>query len=143
MSWKLAPALDTLLKEVNREYKLRSRKSDGTIGNADHQARPSDHNPNEHGAVCALDLTHDPKHFHAHKFADALRERCEQGRENRVNYIISKGRIASLKTKFEWVDYDGDNPHDKHIHISLRQEPRRYNNSGTWWVKNWFAKGAK
>jgi hypothetical protein len=143
MTWELAPAIIKLRMEVDREYRLRNRKSDGTIGNAEHSARQSDHNPNEHGIVCAIDFTHDPRVFHAHKFADALRERCAEGKENRVNYIISKGRIASLKTKFEWVDYDGANPHDKHVHISLRQEPRRYNNSGTWWVKNWFPRGAK
>ena len=139
MTWTLAPALAQLRREIDREYKLRSKKSDGTIGDQSHAARQSDHNPNEHGVVCAIDLTHDPKVFHAHKFAEILRIRCSVKRENRVNYIISKGRIASEKTKFEWVDYDG-NPHDKHIHISLKQEPRRYNNSGTWWVKNWFGR---
>lgn len=139
-SWKLAPALDRLRAEVDRVAKNRSRKSDGTIGDSAHQARPngSDHNPNEFGIVCALDLTHDSKHFHAHKFANQLRLRCQAGREQRVNYIISNGRIASVKTGFEWEDYTGENKHSKHIHISLKQEPRRYNNSGNWWIKNWF-----
>lgn len=138
MSWRLSPALDRLRAEIDREYKLRSRKSDGTIGNADHAARQSDHNPNADGIVCAIDLTHDSKHFNAHKFAEALRQRCQEGREQRVNYIISKSRIASVKTGFEWVEYDGSNPHDKHIHISIIQEPKRYYSARNWWLKNWY-----
>jgi hypothetical protein len=140
MTWKLAPALDRLRAEVDREYRLRSRKSDGTIGDASHQARPngSDHNPNESGIVCAIDFTHDPKRFNAHKFAEALRLRCKEGKEQRVNYIISKSRIASVKTGFEWTEYEGTNPHDKHIHISVKQEPRRYNSARNWWLKNWY-----
>ena len=137
-SWRLAPALDRLRAEVDRIAKQRSRKSDGTIGNAEHAARESDHNPNAFGIVCALDLTHDSKHFNAHKFANQLRLRCQQGKEQRVNYIISKGRIASVKTGFDWEEYNGENKHNSHIHISLKQEPRRYNNAGNWWIKNWF-----
>lgn len=145
MTWTLAPALDKLRDEVNKYAPRRSKKSDGTIGDAAHQARPtSDHNPNADGIVCAIDLTHDPRGgFHAHNFANWLRQRCARGDEWRVNYIISNGRIASKKTKFEWTEYNGENKHDKHVHVSLMQDPKKWNNRGTWWVKNWVNKPTK
>jgi hypothetical protein len=139
MTWTLAPALVQLRLEVNRAAPNRSKKSDGTIGDTDHQQRPtSDHNPNGAGVVCAIDFTHDPKHFNAHKFADQLRERCAADQEKRVNYIISKGRIASERRGWEWREYTGLNAHKSHVHISVKQEPRRYNNAGSWWLKHWF-----
>jgi hypothetical protein len=140
MTWTLAPALIQLRREVDLYAPKRSRKSDGTIGNSEHASRPSDHNPNAEGVVCAIDFTHDPKGgFHAHKFADQLRKRCLRLEEVRVNYIISNGRIASKSSKWIWLDYEGLNAHKSHVHISLKQKPRKYNSTGKWWVRKWLA----
>jgi hypothetical protein len=38
----------------------RSKESDGSIGNAEHSARQSDHNPDQFGIVRAIDITNDP-----------------------------------------------------------------------------------
>jgi hypothetical protein len=54
-----ARSLETLLLQVNAAFPDRAKQSDGWIASADHLRRSpkSDHNPNEHDVVCALDLT--------------------------------------------------------------------------------------
>ncbi len=60
MNWRLAKSLETLRSQVNAVHPNRSKESDGSIGNAEHSARESDHNPNSAGVVCAIDITPDP-----------------------------------------------------------------------------------
>jgi hypothetical protein len=31
-----------------------------------------------------------------------------------------------------WVPYTGSNPHDKHLHLSVRSEPSLYNSTAPW-----------
>lgn len=120
MAWRLAYSLDTLRTQVNVAWPNRSKVSDGTIGDPAHAATASDHNPNAVGVVCALDLTHDPAHgFDAHAVADNLRV----NRHPDLKYIISNRRIATALTGWQWVKYNGVNPHDKHIHISVGRGP--------------------
>lgn len=115
MAWRLAPALDRLRQQVNGRYINRSKASDGSIGDARHATRKSDHNPS-HGVVHALDLTHDPKGgFDSYKFAEHLR----QSHDPRLKYVISNRKIASAKSGWHWRRYSGANPHDKHVHISV------------------------
>ena len=59
MAWRLARSLETLRAQINALSPNRSKASDGTIGDAAHSARTSDHNPDGGGVVRALDLTHD------------------------------------------------------------------------------------
>jgi hypothetical protein len=116
MPYRLAKSLVTLRTEANTLAPVRSKLSDGWIGDATHAALPSDHNPNSAGVVTALDLTHDPKHgFDAHKIADLL----IKYRHPNLKYVISNGRIAGAFTGWKWAPYNGSNPHDKHIHISV------------------------
>lgn len=113
-SWQLAPALARLLKEVNEKHPTRSKISDGTIGDAAHATRKSDHNPDDRGIVNALDLTNDPVNgFYAHDLAMWLAER----KDPRVAYVISKGMIWTPAKG--WHVYTGANPHVKHVHISV------------------------
>ena len=51
MSWTLAPALVQLRQELNARWPGRSKASDGTIGDAAHKARVSEHNPDADGVV--------------------------------------------------------------------------------------------
>lgn len=134
MSWRVARALLVLRAEVDASAPGRSKASDGTIGDAAHSARRSDHNPNKAGVVCALDLTHHPvgEHFDAHAFADWLRLRCRRGLEHRVAYLISNGRIASTVQAWEWRVYTGNNPHRSHVHVSVRQDVRRWDDASPW-----------
>jgi hypothetical protein len=68
MSWRVVPAALTLRDQVNARWPDRDKASDGTIGDAEHQGRPSDHNPDADGWVHALDLDADlgePAAMHA------------------------------------------------------------------------------
>jgi hypothetical protein len=120
MNWRLAASLATLRAQVNTAWPERSKASDGTIGDAAHAARASDHNPNSRGVVCALDLTHDPAHgCDAGEIAEALRV----SRNPRIKYVIWNRRLfSSLTRPWEWREYDGLNPHTKHVHVSVTDE---------------------
>lgn len=123
----MAECLDQLLGEVNAAAPGRSKASDGSIGDEDHQSRNSDHNPWCCGwVVTARDFTHDPAGgFDSYEFAEWLRLRCRGdillngAREYRVKYIISNRKIASPDDDWAWREYTGDNPHDKHAHVSV------------------------
>ena len=115
MAWRLAKSLETLRNQVNAFAPNRSKASDGTIGDASHAAVPSDHNPNSAGVVTAMDITHDPANFNAHAVADVLITH----RHPELKYVISNRRIAGGWTNWKWQAYNGSNPHDKHIHISV------------------------
>ena len=119
--WKLAPSLEAAWREANRIAPGRSRISDGSIGDAAHSARTSDHNP-DRGWVDALDLTHDPAGgFDAHGHARQIAAR----RDPRVHYIISNRRIWNSRRASEgWRNYTGSNPHNRHIHISILDSGR-------------------
>ncbi|MEO6089551.1 MAG: hypothetical protein ABIQ18_41235, partial [Umezawaea sp.] len=62
MDWRVANSLQTLLAQLNAAAPGRSKVSDGSIGDPNHQAEGSgsDHNPDAAGVVCARDFTHDP-----------------------------------------------------------------------------------
>lgn len=126
-SWRVASSLDQLLAEINASAPNRSKLSDGSIGDEDHQSRDSDHNPHCCGwVVTARDFTHDPANgFDSYAFAEWLRARCagdiliDGKREVRCKYVISNRRIASTSNGWRWEPYEGDNPHDHHVHVSV------------------------
>lgn len=137
--WRLAPALETLRKQVNEANPNRSKVSDGTIGDAAHSARKSDHNPNSAGIVCAWDVTHDivddPKlegdTFDAWTCADILLKNQDQ----RLAYVISNGRIGSGPGGPQpgvWRKYTGKNAHAHHTHVSVRQSAAAWNDTRPW-----------
>lgn len=140
MSWRVARAIKTLQDELVLFAPKRDKASDGTIGDAAHSSRESQHNPNRAGVVTAIDLTHDEDWFDAHRFANELVKRCKEGKERRVWYVISNGRIASKTHGWTWLKYGGDNKHDKHIHISFNQSPLIYDNGKTWKLETWATK---
>jgi len=142
MSWRMARALgptgkDGLLGEINASAPNRSKLSDGGIGDARHAASVSDHNPCKCcRVVCARDFTNDPAGgFDAHAFAEWLRERVLAG-EERVRYIISNRRIASGRGQNHpagvWRKYSGANPHNKHVHVSVRHGATFYDDTRPW-----------
>lgn len=125
--WRLAPSLAALEDEANRVAPRRSTASDGSIGDTAHQARVSDHNP-AGGVVHAIDLTHDPAGgFDAHAHAQAIAAR----RDVRVKYVISNRRIWTPDQR-GWHAYTGANPHDRHIHVSIKDTPAAENDRSVW-----------
>jgi uncharacterized protein YgiM (DUF1202 family) len=133
MSWRLAKSLETLRAQVNARWPKRSKSSDGTIGDAAHSARRSDHNPNAAGVVCALDITHDPTHGpNARKLAEAL----VASRDPRIKYLISNAQMclsypANGYPSWTWRPYSG-NAHRQHMHISVQPERARYDSTLAW-----------
>lgn len=126
--WRLAPSLIALETDADLLAPRRSRASDGSIGDAAHAARKSDHNVSG-GWVHALDLTHDPAGgFDAHTWARRIAER----RDPRVKYLISQRRIWMPGTG--WSAYGGENPHDKHAHISVLHTDAARNDLSPWLV---------
>jgi hypothetical protein len=140
MSWWKCEAGQVLLRQVDRAYRNRDKSSDGTVGDASHQASPSDHNPcwrclgDRYGVVRAVDIDASfgggplgGTSEHAWKMANQLRLAMVGG-DKRVSYVIawdpSRGRdfIASMNPAYSplgtWRDYDGGS-HMNHVHVSF------------------------
>lgn len=138
VTWRVARSLEILLNEINRAHPNRSKASDGSIGDAAHQDRTSDHNPwiqdEGVGVVSARDFTNDPDHgFDSSDFAEWLRQRCINSDETRVKYLISDRRIANGDIQdWSWRPYPGSNPHLHHVHISVKPNKKKYDDTRGW-----------
>lgn len=128
MPWRLAGSLVTLRNEINAAYPGRAKVSDGSIGDAAHSARTSDHNPDAGGVVRAIDVTQDDP-FHtatpADDVAEAVAEFLRAGRDHRVKYVIWRGRMfssyaTSKYPAWTWRPYSGANGHFHHVHVSVQ-----------------------
>src|SRR5690606_13626231 len=117
MTWRVAKSLDVLLGQLNAMFPGRSKISDGSIGDAAHATRDSDHNPwYGPGIVTARDYTHDPAGgLDGQWLADSL----VASRDSRIKYIIWNRRIW----QGSWQPYYGANPHTKHLHLSVVASP--------------------
>jgi Putative peptidoglycan binding domain len=136
MAWRPAKSLIQLRDQINRLAPTRSKASDGTIGDASHQSRDSDHNPwvqdGGIGVVTAIDITHDP--------GDGCD--CEQivqalliSRDVRIKYIIWNRRIVSSTVQpWLWRRYTGSNPHTKHFHLSVKSDKVHYDSQKDWQI---------
>lgn len=122
MSWRPAKSITVFLGQVNTIYPGRSKASDGIIGDASHKKAQSDHNPNSKGVVCAIDITHDPKHLDIQDLADQL----FKARDRRTKYVIANRKIffgsayTGSEPKWTWLKYTGTgDPHINHLHLSV------------------------
>lgn len=136
--WRTAHALDTMLAETNQRWPDRSKTSDGTIGDAAHQTRDSDHNPwvkvDGVGVVRARDTT--AKGIDVDAFAEHMRQLGKAGdpRLNGGGYVISRRRIASEVGDWAWREYKGSNPHEKHCHVSLSRNRAGFDSRASWGI---------
>lgn len=125
MSWYLAPVLNRLRNEVNAKWPNRSKASDGTIGDAAHSSRTSDHNPNPRGSVNAIDITASGID------TDVLIAAAKK--HPSVRYIIFNRRIMNRDIgNFRSRPYSGSNPHTQHVHISLYQRRSAEESTRSW-----------
>lgn len=111
----VAPALRTLLDQVNAAYPKRSKASDGVWPSKAHTAA----SPNsDHEAGNALDITDNlgGGATVTHAWLDPIR------RDPRVKYVIHDGRIGDAAG---WRAYTGSNPHKTHAHVSVHESRRR------------------
>lgn len=122
MAWRLAGSLVTFRDQLNTMYPNRNKASDGTIGDAAHQAEgsASDHNPwyvrDGIGVVTAIDITHDPINGLS---VDALSDQLAASRDPRIKYIIANNQIMVPSQGWNWQQYDGTDPHTSHVHLSV------------------------
>lgn len=137
MAWRLAKALEGLRSQINAAYPNRKKASDGTIGDAAHASRSSDHNPwvkdGSVGVVTGMDITHDPvSGVNSQAIADSL----VASKDPRIKYIISNGRIVSgsgqSQPAWKWRKYTGANKHNKHVHISVKGTKKFYDDTQPW-----------
>lgn len=137
MAWRLAKSLEQLRSQVNKASPNRSKASDGTIGDAAHASRSSDHNPHirdgSMGVVTALDITHDPAHG---VDIQTLADQLVASRDPRIKYIICNRRIVSgsgqSQPAWRWRSYGGSNPHSKHVHVSVKGSKTLYDDTSPW-----------
>jgi hypothetical protein len=130
MSWRLAQSLKQLRIQINAAAPHRSKASDGSIGDARHQALgdASDHNPwiknNGVGIVTAVDVTHDPANG-----VDGTTLSRALIVDPRTKYVIFNGEIWKARTG-QWEPYRKANQHKTHVHVSVK--PDRYDNTEPW-----------
>jgi hypothetical protein len=134
MGWVVDKGILRLREQLDAAYPNRSHASDGTIGDAAHSARDSDHNPespapagNPNYQVDAGDFTHDPAHG-----ADMgeVSEAIRQSKDRRVKYVICNRRIFYGTREaerngckaFVWYAYHGVDPHTNHMHVSVEDD---------------------
>lgn len=140
--WRVANSLDVLLDEINRAAPNRSKVSDGSIGDAAHASRDSDHNPwrivNGIGVVGARDFTHDPPGgLDCAVLAANLVELYRAGHPALGSgaYTIWQRRIISRDRFGEgWRPYTGSNPHDHHLHQSVATAAAGFDSNAPWGV---------
>ena len=126
MSWHLAPSLVEFRAEVDKKWPKRSKKSDGTIGDAAHAARQSDHNPNSRGSVNAIDITYpgvDPDVVIA-----AVKKHPS------ANYVIFNRKIYTRSGGWKAEPYSGISPHTEHLHVSILQTVKAEQSKVHWFT---------
>jgi hypothetical protein len=109
---KATPAAIAVLRQATAHWPKRNKASDGLLPSKAHVHQ----NPNsDHNSGFAVDLTHDPSNG---IYCQVIYTQLQK--DPRVKYLIFKGRIWS-KEKGERI-YTGSNPHNKHLHISIKEE---------------------
>lgn len=123
---KATPAAIAVLRQATALRPKRRKASDGLLPSAAHlkQSPTSDHNTG-----LAVDLTHDPKNS-----IDCVDLFIKLQEDKRVKYLIFQGRIWSQAKGV--LKYTGSNPHNKHIHISIKDN---YGNDTSDWFP-WLGK---
>lgn len=126
MAWYLAPALAVGRAEVNDRWPNRDKTSDGTIGDAAHQATRSDHNPNSRESVDAWDM--DVNGVNVWVVIDAFQDHPS------AHYWIYDRQIATRANDWRRQAYAGTNPHTQHVHFSVRQTREAEQDRRSWGI---------
>lgn len=123
---RATPAAIAVLRQATALFPKRNKASDGLLPSAAHltQSPNSDHNTG-----FAVDLTHDPA-----RGIDCVDIYEKLKADKRVKYLIFKGRIWMPGR--EDKPYTGSNPHNKHLHISIKDNSG--NDTSPWFP--WIAK---
>lgn len=140
----LAPSLVKFRNELNDIWPQRDHASDGWIGDAAHQDRVSDHNPDGAGTVRAFDTDEDLDGDPADKGRDgwSVAEGLRLSRDARIKYVIYEGRMFSSYpaggvAPWTWRPYAGENAHRKHVHLSIQPSLAASANTSSWSLLHW------
>ena len=120
---KLVKGGVTLRDQVNKRFPKRKKDSDGWIGDAAHQDRESDHNPDANGWVHAIDIDRDlGAKGDAKKLADQIVDYAASKKKGgkRVKYVVFYDQFASATdpvSKWQWRG--SGYGHYDHIHVSF------------------------
>lgn len=132
----LAPSLVALRNEVNAKYPNRDKSSDGWIGDASHAARASEHNPcwtctgKRYGIVQAIDIDNNGT---LNEITPLVKDVLAAAiGDDRVWYVIYARKIYSRTYGWAARAYTGSNPHDHHVHISIRPTDAAAFSTATW-----------
>ncbi len=123
-SWQLVEAGVTLRDQVNARWVKRDKASDGSVGDADHADRESDHNPDGDGWVHAIDIDEDLRGSkHDNRWlADQLiaYARTRRSGSNRLKNIVYEDQVASgTYADTYWTFRGSGYGHTHHLHISF------------------------
>ena len=124
---RATPAALAVLRQATALKPLRKKASDGLLPSAAHiKASPN----SDHNTGLAVDLTHDPKQgIDCAEIFEKLKE------DARVEYLIFQGKIWSKpRAKEGNRKYTGSNPHNKHLHISIKPELSKDTSPWFWWL---------
>ncbi|HEY6018650.1 MAG TPA: peptidoglycan-binding domain-containing protein [Candidatus Paceibacterota bacterium] len=122
----LAGNLSRLRAEINVRWPNRDKSSDGWIGDAAHQSRTSDHNPDSRGIVHAIDVDKDGID------ANFLVSQCIK--HPTCKYVIWNRTIWERAYNFSPRAYTGTDPHTGHVHVSGLSGSESENNTQPWGV---------
>jgi hypothetical protein len=132
--WELTRGLQNLRAQVNRVFPDRDKASDGTIGDAAHQAGTSGHNPDDSPAnagrpewngdpdgdpeVRAWDMDSDLRTpgVSAQQLVDHIRGL--PGVASVLRYVIYDHLIYRASNGWKPQIYTGPSPHTEHVHFS-------------------------
>ncbi len=137
-AWRVAKSLLTFRDQINAAAPNRSKASDGTIGDAAHASRASDHNPwvkdGTMGIVTAIDITHD---VGGGCNCFTITEQLRLSRDKRIKYVIFNGRLFSSYASggvpaWTWRNYTGTNQHRSHLHLSVQPTKALYDSTTPW-----------
>jgi len=129
--WILAPSLYELKKQVDGMWPARDHSSDGTIGDTAHSQRKSDHNPNSHGVVTAIDIDADLSPTENVGILASMLQGSADNRR-RLKYLIWNSHITKKGDLQVWTPYHGANAHKHHLHVSVSADPALYNDDSPW-----------
>lgn len=141
--WALAPQIAVLRRELWELFPDIPRARFGTIGDRNHDARKSDHNPDQRRYVRAIDVPHIGSAFsRLDHLAEFFRQvgATQSQRLAAGGYVIWNRRWASSSTLWKWSTYLGDNPHTAHLHLSVSRLPHFYSLAHPWNVRRALGK---
>lgn len=132
------PCLVELAEEFDQVGIDRDTASDGSIGDQAHQDRSSNHNRDDTPGsstpqsdsdsrpdIRAIDVDNSGpwrNGFTMDAGTKFIVDRCRSGVENRLVEVIYNRRCAYASSGWQWHDYTGSNPHDKHAHFGAKAD---------------------